>query len=160
MHLKLDNIKLVTAQSLAPGALFRMVGHHELGPLCMRAKFNDEEAYVLLDGEGRFCVKELHASVHAVPIGTHSLHIELGAVQPERTDEWSPGSLVVCESDVRVTVHLKGYAGTSRTHWLNLLSGMLDEESARHYACATNWQLIDRDEHGMETVLCTAGEIG
>lgn len=160
MLLALDGIKLVAAQSLTPGALFRIVEHHELGPLCMRAKFNDEQGYVLLDGDNCFRIKIVQAYVYAVPVDVHSLNIQLGATQPERTDEWQPGSLLVSESGIHATVYMNGIGGSNRTFRLNLRTGALNEDDSRQFACVANWRLIDRDEHGTETILCTAGDMG
>lgn len=159
MRLALDSIKLVAAQSIAPGTLFRIVEHHELGPLCMRAKFNDEHGYVLLEGDDCFRVKMIQPYIYAIPVDKHSLNIQLGATQPERTDEWQPGSLLVSDTSVCATVYMNGFAGTSRKFRLDLRTGTLGEADSTQYACAANWQLADRDEHGTETVLCTAGSV-
>lgn len=160
VSIPLESTKLVVARDLMPGALFRIVEQHKIGPLCIRAKFNDAAAYVLLNGDDRFRVKELHASVLAVPIGTYALHVQIATTQPDQVEEWAAGTLVVIEAGTFLTVGWHGYAGTHQTYRLNLLTGNLDEEDTRRYACAANWRLADCDEHVMETVLCTAGDMG
>lgn len=160
MFFALDKIKLVTQDDLEPGSLFQIASHHTFGGLCMRAVFGAQKARVSFTAENQFQIDQLRASDTAIPVAFRSLHLRFDGTQVDNADPWEVGRLAISDTRVTVATFAPGYGGSSQAFLLNLRDGTLSDDDPTRYACFKNWQLVGRDEHGTETILCTVGDMG
>jgi hypothetical protein len=160
MLFALDKLNLATQDELEPGSLFQTASRHTLGGLCMRAVLAAHKVRVSLAGDNKFQIDPLRESDTAIPVVFHSLHLRFDASQSDNAHPWEVGCLTVSDTRVTVAAFVASYGGTSQTYLLNLRDGTLNSEDPTRYTCFKNWRLVDRDEHGKETILCTAGDMG